>query len=187
MEILISKARSLERMRAAAAWMLFAFWAGLCSCNAAAAEGDSMEYAIKAAYLYKFGIYVEWPQHAFPSPTSPLYLCIVGEDPFGAALDAAVNGQRIETHPIVIRRVKTLARDTVCHILYANAADLQHVETARNGVLTVSDARGGIINFIIKDNRVRFDIDDEAAAQSGLNISSKLLGIALNVKPRKGK
>ena len=102
-------------------------------------------------------------------------------------LDAAVNGQRIETHPIVIRRVKTLARDTVCHILYANAADLQHVETARNGVLTVSDARGGIINFIIKDNRVRFDIDDEAAAQSGLNISSKLLGIALNVKPRKGK
>jgi hypothetical protein len=55
-------------------------------------------------------------------------------------------------------------------------------------VLTVSDVRGlGIINFVVKDNRVRFDVDDEAAAQSGLTISSKLLGFALNVKPRKGK
>lgn len=187
MEILIFRTRSLERMRAAAVSMLFVLCAGPFSCNAATAEGDSMEYAIKAAYLYKFGIYVEWPPNTFPSPSSPLYLCIVGDDPFGAALDAAAGGQHIDAHPVVIRRMKTLARDAACHILYANAADLQHIGTAHNGVLTVSDTSGGIINFVIKDNRVRFDIDDDAAAQNGLNISSKLLGVALNVKPRKGK
>jgi hypothetical protein len=193
MEILIPMPRSLKRFRTAvavsAAAILSVLNIGPLSAAAAATEGDSLEYAVKAAYLYKFGIYVEWPPGAFASPTSPLNLCIVGEDPFGTALDAAVNGQRIESHPIVIRRMKTLAHDAGCHILYANAPDVhRNAEAARNGVLTVSDVRGvGIINFVVKDNRVRFDVDDEAAAQSGLTISSKLLGFALNVKPRKGK
>jgi len=197
MEFLTSMPRWLKRIGGIAA-IFVSTGIGPLSCNAVAADGDTLEYAVKAAYLYKFGIYVEWPQGAFASPASPLNLCIVGDDPFGATLDAAVNGQRIDSHPIVIRRMKTLAsmardqRDGGCHILYANSTDvyrnLEAGQATHNGVLTVSDARGlGIINFVVKDNRVRFDIDDEAAAQSGLTISSKLLGIALNVKPRKGK
>lgn len=160
-----------------------------------AAEGDSLEYAVKAAYLYKFGIYVDWPAAAFESPSAPLIVCIVGDDPFGPSLDAAVSGQKVDTHPVEARRLKTVGRDSGCHILYLGMTDStrasQIIETLRGShVLTVSDAKGanvGIITFVVKDNRVRFNIDDEAAAQNGLGISSKLLSLALNVKPRQSK
>lgn len=163
---------------------------GLYSASAVAADSTSLEYAVKAAYLYKFGLYVEWPPTAFASPGSALNLCIVGEDPFGATLDEAVKNQVINGRSIVIRRMKTDAQESGCHIMYLGAGDI--LRTAQNpqamrskGVLTVSDMPGiGIINFVIKDNRVRFDIDEEAAAQSGIGISSKLLDLALTVKPR---
>lgn len=159
---------------------------------AVAADGDSLEYAVKAAYLYKFGIYVEWPATAFAAPTAALNLCIVGDDPFGAVLDSAVSGQRVDTHPVLVRRLKTIARDSGCHILYLGVADgaraAQLQEAVRGShVLTVGDTKvggGGIVTFVVKDNRVRFTVDEEAAAQNGLLISSKLLSLALSVKPR---
>jgi len=158
-----------------------------------AAEKESLENAVKAAYLSKFGLYVEWPDTAFSSPSSALTLCVVGEDPFGAALDKTAADQRVDGRPIVVRRLKTVGRDSGCHILYIGGSDAPHtrqtIDTVRgSSVLTVSDARGtqvgAIINFVVKDNRVRFDIDDEAAAQNRLTISSKLLSLALNVKRR---
>lgn len=157
-----------------------------------AADSTPLEYAVKAAYLYKFGIYVEWPRTVFASPTSALNLCIVGDDPFGSTLDEAVKNQFINGRPIEVRRLMNGVKDSGCHILYLGAADMQQAAArleavSGNGVLTVSNFRGiGIINFVIKDNRVRFDIDDEAAANSGLRISSKLLSLALSVKPRPG-
>jgi hypothetical protein len=154
----------------------------------AAAEGDSLEYAVKATYLYKFGIYVEWPHTSFTSPNSVLNLCIIGDDPFGATLDNAVNGQQVNGHPIAVRRIRTLTPDSGCHVLYVGEKQrsIPATEEMRAlGVLTVSDVEGlGIINFVIKDNRVRFNIDEEAASQNGLIISSKLLSLALNVKRR---
>lgn len=191
MEILTNMRRAIARRRADSGAAVFAaFCAVLMSAPTVAAEGDSLEYSVKAAYLYKFGIYVDWPSGTFPSPNSPLNLCIVGEDPFGATLDAAVRGQRVDDHPVVVRRLKTLAPDAGCHIAYAGSADAQRsTDAARgSGVLTVSEGGGAtVINFVIKDNRVRFTIDDEAAAQNGLGISSRLLSLALNVKPRQGK
>lgn len=168
----------------------------------AAADGDSLEYGVKAAYLTKFGIYVEWPAAAFAAADSPLVVCIAGDDPFGATLDAAAAGQRIDAHAITVRRIKTVARDSGCHILYLGGLDVaraaQMLDALRGApVLTVSDARNngsgasgigpGMINFVIKDNRVRFNVDEEAAAASGLTISSKLLGLALGVKARPAK
>jgi len=160
----------------------------------ATAQAEVKEYALKAAFLYKFGLFVEWPSTAFSSSTSPVNLCIAGEDPFGESLDKVVAGERINGRNVVIRRLKTAGRDSGCHILYIGGSDAQRggqiIEAVRgSSVLTVSDARGstsgaGIIDFVIKDNRVRFDIDDEAAAQNGLVISSKLLSLALNVKRR---
>lgn len=179
------------RLRLGSAMLCF-FCIGLFTTSAGAANGTSLEYAVKAAYLYKFGLYVEWPPAAFASPGSALNLCIVGEDPFGATLDEAVKHQVINGHPIVIRRMKTNAQESGCHIMYLGAGDVlravQNPQAVRSkGVLTVSDMPGvGIINFVVKDNRVRFDIDEEAAAQSGIGISSKLLDLALNVKPRQG-
>lgn len=162
------------------------------SAPAAAAGSSSLEYAVKAAYLYKFGLYVDWPPSAFAAPGSALNLCIVGPDPFGATLDEAVRNQVVNARPIAIRRLETGAPATGCHIMYLGAADILQAGqnpqlTQGKGVLTVSDTPGvGIIRFVIKDNRVRFDIDEEAAAQNGIGISSKLLDLALNVKPRQG-
>ena len=156
-----------------------------------AAVAEPTEYAIKAAYLYKFGAYVEWPGTAFTAPTTALTLCVVGDDPFGPTLDEAVNGQRVGGRPVVVRRLKALAHGAGCHIAYVGIAEPQRaqqtLELARgDNVLTVTDAKGGsvpgVIQFVIKDNRVRFDIDADAAAQSGLTVSSKLLSLALNVK-----
>jgi hypothetical protein len=159
-----------------------------------AAAIEATETAIKAVYLYKFGFFVEWPSAAFPSADSPLALCVVGDDPFGATLDDAVKGQKIGNHPIAVRRLAAISRDSGCHIVYlANSASARTTQTLAalkgSDVLTVTDIapggdEAGIINFVTKDNRVRFDIDDAAAAAGGLTISSRLLNLALDVKPR---
>lgn len=178
MEILTRLPRALAR----SALLLLA----LAPAAACAAEGETLEYAVKGAYLYKFGLYIEWPAGAFAAPASPLVLCVVGDDPFGAALDAAVNGEHVDSHPLQLRRLKSLTRESGCHVAYLGGAEAPR-EPLR-GVLTVSEARGGgVISFALKDNRVRFNVDDEAAARNGLLISSKLLNMALSVKSRAGK
>lgn len=152
------------------------------------------EYALKAAYLYKFAAFVEWPPPSFPQPDSPLNLCIIGFDPFGAYLDQAIAGQRIAEHPIVARRLEHAHPDADCHIAYVAGSRAESVAeglAALKGspTLTITDqAMGsarGAIHFVIKDRRVRFHIDDEAAEQNRLSISSKLLRLALSVRPRK--
>lgn len=186
METLTLLVRAVHRASPAAVLMVL----GLLGAPgpAAAAEGQSLEQAVKATYLYKFGLFVEWPGAAFASANSAVNLCVVGEDPFGATLDNAVNGQRIGGREIAVRRLKTAGRESGCHILYAGGSEAQQVMAAvrGSGVLTITDAHAGtsagIINFVIKDNRVRFNIDEAAAAQNGITISSKLLSLALDVK-----
>jgi hypothetical protein len=159
---------------------------------ALAAEGDALEYAVKATYLYKFAAYVDWPSSAFATPGSPLSLCIAGDDPFGASLDSAVRDQRVAGRPLVVRRLKSVARDSDCQILFVGGADplrAQLLAALRgSAVLTVTDRHesggsAGIIDFVMRDNRVRFDIDEAAATRNGLGISSKLLKLALNLRP----
>ena len=162
---------------------------------AASAEGEPLEYAVKAAYLYKFGDFIEWPERAFAAPASAVNLCVAGEIPFDEDLAAAVEGKRIGARPIVVRRLGTVTADAGCHILYVGGADPARVAAALDAVrgtnvLTVADvAVGGgtpsIIRFEVKDNHLRFDIDQHAASLNGLTISSKLLSLALNVTPRK--
>jgi hypothetical protein len=167
-------------------------WLAAVFATTAAAALEATEPQIKAAYLYKFGYFVDWPKAAFAASDSPINLCIVGNDPFGKTLDDIVNGQKIGTRPIAVRRMSTIGADSGCHIVFVSSGDGAHVaETlaALHGrdVLTVTDApndAAGIINFVVKDNKVRFDIDDAAAASGGLVISSRLLNLALDVKPR---
>ena len=157
------------------------------------AAAEQSEYAVKAAFLSKFGFYVEWPPAAFGAGT-PLTLCVIGDDPFGNSLDEAVAGQQVGGRNIVVRRLKSVSRDSGCHIAYVGSEPRPGaVSEALRGspTLVVTDAQttaaGGAIHFVLKDNRVRFTIDDEAAAQSGLAVSSKLLSLALAVKPRGGR
>jgi len=168
-----------------------------CAMIAAAPPAHALEAtapAIKAAFLYKFGFFVEWPQTSFISSDSPINLCVVGDDSFGALLDDTVKGKKIGSRDIAVRRLSAVSRNSGCHILYVPGdADTHAIETLGtlkgSDVLTVTDTtpRGddsGIISFVMKDNRVRFDIDDAAAASGGLVIDSRLLNLALAVKPR---
>lgn len=160
------------------------------------ARGQEVETvrAVKATYLYKFGPFVEWPGAIFESAAEPVILCIVGDDPFGNVVERAVAGQQIRQRPIQVRRLRAVAQDSECHILYAAGSPVQPVpailDTVRGRpVLTVTseDPRSdtaGIVNFVVQDGRVRFEIDDAAAAENGLVISSKVLSLALRVRPR---
>ena len=154
---------------------------------ATAAFAEPLEYSVKAANLTKFGIYVEWPGLA---PNAPLNLCIAGADPFGKALASATDSQQTGSRFIVVRRLPTITAESNCQIAFFSNNDSstpQVIDSLRGSpILTVSDSggKGAIISFVIKDNRVRFEIDDAAAAQNNLALSSKLLGLAVNVKPR---
>lgn len=162
------------------------------SCIAAAARDESLEYAVKATFVYKFASFVDWPANAFESPTSPVVLCVMGEDPVARLIDRAASGQRAGERPIVVRHVAAVTRDSGCHEVYAGVAAAQRLavlEALRGAaVLTVSDGAlnsgGGMIGFVVQDNRVRFDIDAGTAAASGLTIRSQLLDLARNVRPR---
>ena len=152
------------------------------------------ERAIKATYLYKFGPFIEWPEAAFRSPDEAIRLCIVGIDPFGAIVEHALAEQQIQQRPIRILRMATADPAARCHILYAAGSPAQSVSailaTIRGlPVLTVTgddtaDPAAGIIHFVIHDGRVRFEVDDAAAALNGIAISSKVLSLALRVRPR---
>jgi hypothetical protein len=150
------------------------------------------EYAVKAAFLYKFGLFVQWPTTAFSSPGSAVNLCIVGENPFGNSLDTVVAGQQINGRDVVIRRMQTVEPGSSCHILYVGGSKEQSkaeiIDTVRgHPVLTVTDgptSTPGIIHFVLANNHIHFDIDDDAAAQNELVISSQLMNLALNIKRR---
>jgi len=158
------------------------------------ADSVSVEYQVKAAYLAKFGYFVDWSKTP-AAQSHATVLCVAGDDPFGDALESVTAGQRIGERTIVIRRLKSVTRDSGCDILYLGELDGQSLEEALdalNGVsvLTVTDAargdgrKAGIIDFVVQNNRVRFNIDDEAAARNGITISSHLLNLALSVKHR---
>jgi len=167
-------------------------WLGLAPQPAASAPAPSLEYAVKATFLYKFIPFVQWPAGAFQTADSPVTICVFGNDPVSALIDDAVLNQRAERRPLTVRHLDAVRRDAGCHILYVAVGNPQAAEQAMASVrgaavLTVTDAARapaatGIINFELLGNRVGFDIDGSAAAQNGLTISSKLLSLARQVR-----
>lgn len=159
----------------------------------ALAQSSTIEHAVKATYIYKFAPFVEWPAGAFVSPSDPLVLCIAGVDAVSQVVDEAVQGQMIGGHPISVLHLLTPDNDSRCHILYVasqGASAVAALDKVRGRpILTVTDTAReaqahGIINFVVQDNRVRFEIDQNAAAENHLVISSKLLNLALRVRPK---
>lgn len=163
------------------AGLRFAVVALLLMAAAQARADGSLEYAVKATYLYKFAPFVEWPATAFASADSPITICVSGTDPFGALLDRATADQRVDGRPIAVHHIASVTADSGCHILFIGDSVSQALDAVRGQpVLTVTDdAPGshGIINFVIRDGKVRFEIDSDAAAQNHLVISSKLLNL----------
>jgi hypothetical protein len=156
--------------------------------------GPSLEYAVKATFLAKFAPFVTWPPSVFADATSAVLICVVGEDAVTRLSDSAAARQRDGMRPIAVRHLMAAEPRSGCQIMYIAGSETQSIEDAvaavkGTPVLTVTDSEhgavaGAIISFTIEDNRVRFDIDDRAAAESGLGISSKLLGLAHSVRPR---
>lgn len=160
--------------------------AALCMlAGAAALAAGPTEYELKAVFLFNFSQFVDWPQSAFANVQAPLVIGVLGEDPFGAALDEVIAGETVQGRPISVRRFARAEEIDVCHILFINGsarARLVRVldELRTRPILTVSDApefarAGGIIQFLTIDNKVRLQINLDAAKLAQLNISSKLL------------
>lgn len=156
----------------------------------ALAEGESEsapEYAVKAAFLLNFARFVEWPEGSFAEPRSPLVIAVLGDDPFGPQLEGTLGGKTVEEHPLEIRRWKTLPSKETCHILFVSQSEKDRVERVLSRVkgwkaLTVSEVdgfarRGGIFRLFLRENRVCFEVNVDAAARAGFKISSKLLRV----------
>jgi hypothetical protein len=146
------------------------------------------EYQVKAAFLYNFAKFVEWPPSSFSDVSAPLQICVLGRDPFGEELHnltaaKTVNGRKLEVDSVV-----DLQHARSCHILFIASSvkmSMQQIVEGLRGasVLTVGDSKGfteqgGMINFVLENDRVQFEVNRKAADQAGLKISSKLLSVA---------
>lgn len=151
----------------------------------ATTAGIAKEYQLKAVFLFNFSQFVSWPTNAFSEPNSPLVIGVLGTDPFGANLDAVVRGEKVNGHPLEVRRYSKVEEVGPCHILFISQSEASRLETiletlkGRN-ILTVSDVdqaarRGVMIRFATENNKIRLRINLAAAEAAGLTISSKLL------------
>lgn len=167
----------------------------LVAVNPAAAQADSpSEYQVKAAFLYNFAKFVEWPDTAFASPQAPLVIGVFRDDPFQGDLNRIIAGKNIGGHPVVARLVSTVADLKNCHIVFVSVTrekEVAEISTALAGlkVLTVTENlkhfadSGFMINFVMQDKRIGFQINNPVAARAGLHISSKLLSLARPLSP----
>lgn len=171
--------------RIAGAFLLLA--AGV-STAAAAQPLVSGEDSVKAAFLYNFAKFVEWPAGIFPGPREPVAFCFVGESAIGDELAQAAGGKTIQGRPVTVERSAPLDGLERCQILFVGSSERARfgeilAAVGRRPVLTVGDDEefrqaGGIINFVLRRNRVHFQIDRGAAERAGLRISSRLLELA---------
>ena len=191
MDILRPQPHSLRRRFAlrTAGWFLCALAAGVLFCAPAAAQSDQpSEYEVKAAFLFNFTKFVEWPEGSFDDPHAPIVIGIIGDDPFGDSLMRIVAGQKVQGRSIVIRKVRFGDDLRRCHVLFISASERQRSAQILAGlhnasVLTVSDidgfaVAGGAMQFVMQENRVRFVVNLDAATQGKLRVSAKLLALA---------
>lgn len=182
-------------MQAARALLL---WAGLLMAQFAFGEAapgriEAPEAAVKAAFLYKFATYVEWPPAAFTTPESPFVFGVMGSEDVAAELDKIAPGHVIHNHPTIVRRFKEGDPIAGVHLLFVGRAQPNGRAAVRaaqqQGTLCVTEAERGLetgsaINFVIADDRVGFEVSLDAAERSGLRISSRMLNVARRVVNR---
>jgi hypothetical protein len=147
----------------------------------------SKEYQVKAAFLFRFAQFVEWPESAFADERSPICIGVLGDDPFGSSLEEMVSGESVGRRSFVVRRFREPEEIGACHLLFVGRSEerrlpevFAHLRSA--GVLSVSDIEdfaqlGGVIRFYLDGSRVRFEINSEEAAREGLRISAQLLDL----------
>jgi hypothetical protein len=146
------------------------------------------EYQVKAAFLYNFAKFVEWPAMTFKTDKDPLRICVLGQNPFGNALVEGVGGKTVVGRPLAVSDISDVNQGADCQILFIGSSERKRLrlifaELRTMGVLTVGEtegfaSQGGIVNFKLEGGRVRLEINIDAAAQAKLRISSKVLNLA---------
>jgi len=166
----------------------------LCKPLRAPAQGDDdAEYRVKLAILYNFAQFVEWPADAFHDPAAPLTICVAGQDPFQGEIGQGLRGRTAGGHLVEIKRLKREENPRACHMIFVRAGDRKlagrlFAELRGSSTLTVGETKGfadlgGVINLVVEENKLRFEINLGAARQTRLKISSKLLALAKIVNP----
>ena len=177
--------RTILRTGLAIGWLLVA---------AAGALGENpkpTDYQVKAAYLYNFGRFVEWPVSA-AGKGEFFTVCVLGKDPFGPVLDKALAGETIGGKSVVARRISTPQESGNCQVLFLSSTEEGRLDKIieaidKEAVLTVSDMpqfseHGGMVQFVLEGKRVRFEVNLTAAQNAGLTLRSELLRVATVVK-----
>ena len=146
---------------------------------------------MKAAFLFHFAQFVDWPPEAFKDGASPLTYCTAGEDPFHGALDASLNGKMIGDRPVRVVHFRQPQEIQGCQIVFLATPEKKFISATlanlrASPVLTVGESEdfvqgGGIIGFFLEGNKVRFDINLDAAGRAKLKISARLLALAKTV------
>jgi len=176
-------------------YIRFSFLLVFCNIFFASAQIATREYQVKAAFLFNFTQFVEWPPQAFSTPQSPAVIGILGKDPFGTYLEETITGETINKHPLTIQHFTDVDEVTNCEILFINISDknkLQLIIEKLKGknILTVSDVNGfakfgGMVRLYTKDDKINIQINLEATKEENLVISSKLLKLAEIIKTDK--
>ena len=153
------------------------------------AQNAPTEYQIKAAFLFNFAKFVDWPATPDASADSPIVIGVLGDNVFHDDLQAAINGKKINNHPLQFHQFHSVLEATNCQILFISPSEKNHFarvvgQLNNASILTVSETdhfieAGGMINFVIIEKKVRFQINNDAAKKAGLTISSKLLSLAV--------
>lgn len=165
-------------------------WQGLPA--RAADEPETLEHRVKAAFLYKFAGYVEWPEASFTRPDTPVTIAVIGAEPLAAELVQAVTGRTVNDRPLTVKRLKAGESLSGVHVLFVGRGETarlpQLAQTAQpRSILIVTESegaltQGSVINFIVADRRVRFEVSLESAEKSKLKLSSRLLAVAQQVR-----
>jgi hypothetical protein len=160
----------------------------LTSCVAQAVVGPADVYQVKAAFLYNFAKFVEWPREAFKGSNDRISICVLGKNPFGSLLADTVDGKTVGIRKFTISNISSAAEARACHILFVSGSERKParllLDDAKNPyLLTVGEsseflAGGGMINLKVQDSRVRIEINREAASSAKFRISSELLSLA---------
>jgi hypothetical protein len=167
------------------AFTLGAIWA-------ATADAEVEEYQLKAAVVYNFAKFVEWPAHSFASPSDPITVCVLGQNPFGRWLGETLAGRTVGGRRFIVRHAAEPEEVSHCQILFVSSSERKRFRTILadlkgDGVLTVGDtpgfaALGGIVNLRLDGETVRMEVNLESAKQKKVQISAKLLSLAQIVK-----
>lgn len=153
-----------------------------------AQEAPPSEYQLKAAFLYNFAKFIDWPRSVFATPQSPFAICILGADPFGPAIDQTLRGKTVADHPVIVQRARDVSEVRHCQIVFVSSQEKQPLAEILDGlqkssVLVVGETEhfadsGGTIQLFLDEGHIRFAINTDAAENAGLHISSKLLALA---------